>query len=242
MNFSHFQKRKRMLRAFSVVFLTLSSLSLVGVGFSSWVTSELGIGVLYDSKDININSSYYIDVNPYISYGSITTFNFCEDGIYVPNDDQDTAPGGIVKFIGDIVVNFNINLNDSSKSISSYLGGQDTLNLNIYYYNLNTNCSNLLSSIESTTLTYKTSNDDSSVSSFINQDKDYGPTNSNNTYKILYKLKENLDSSKLYFTLTYSFDFSSYETNFKEKIYTKLGGEHDSNNNLKFQIQARVEL
>lgn len=120
--------------------LLLSNLSLISIGFSAW-----NIGAVTTAEaQINVSATGIVDVNNYINYGTATVFNYCRDGI-ISNDTIVTE--------GDVVVNFKINLNDSSDRIANHLDGAASFSLATTFTNGSKDVSGIFSSyLDSVTL------------------------------------------------------------------------------------------
>lgn len=209
--------------------LGLISLSLVGVGFSSWLITSKDS----PSRDTPLDSigadGELSDINNYISYNnSPIVFEFCQDGLIDKN-------GRIVNK-GEIIIGFSIQTKDSIKehlfvdstsfTIATYLYDTDKV---FFSNNTDSLFTNYFSTDNKLLLSTSTS------SNLINYNTSLEHTAKDNYCSASFTVSEFLDQPNLYFSRKYPFVFDS--KTFHSEVYSKL-----SNGTFKFSFKAEVVI
>ena len=210
--------------------LALVSLSLVGVGFSSWLITGKGS----PSRDAPLDSigadGDFSDINKFIKYDkrSSSVFEFCQDGL---------IKNGMIVDDGEVKINFSI---ETQSSIKDHLFKDSSLlTLQTFLYDKNNIFySNGTDSLFTTFFSKK-----SKVQVGVSNDKlnvQYSEASdilaSENYCKVIMNIpQEYLDNKNLYFYRKYPFVFDSEQ--FKEKIFSKL-----QNQTLEFSFKAEAIL
>lgn len=205
----------------SGILFLLSSASLIGMGFSTWIVGQANI------SDASVNSSFggIIDVNNYIKYNKAQIFDFCKHGVVI---DEKIVSNG------DIIIPFYIDLLNSSDKISNHLpDGTVSIKLKTTYTNGCKDITNLFSQyLKSVALSCNTDN--------FSTDFNYSALSTSYVESVShtteFEIKSGLDNDKLYFNVKYSFSFPTL-AEFEENVFKKLNREK-----LWFNFVAGVEL
>lgn len=205
--------------------LSIASLSLVGVGFSSWLIT----GKDNPTRDTPLDSigadGEFSDINKYISYDSKNVFEFCQDGL---------VDNGRIVDKGKIAIGFSIRTNDS---IKDHLFAESTsFTIATYLYDadkvfLADNTDSLFTSYFSTSDKVQLSI--SANSNTVNYNTSLEHTTKDNCCRVSFTVSQSLDEPNLYFSRKYPFVFNN-ET-FNKDVYSKL-----SNGTFKFAFKAEV--
>lgn len=200
--------------------LLLSNLSLISIGFSAWSIGAVTTG----EAQINVSAAGIVDVNSYINYGTATVFDYCKDGI-ISNDTIVTE--------GDVVVNFTINLNDSSDKIANHLDGAASFSLTTTFTNGSEGVSGIFSTyLDSVTLSASTSQNE--VNYRLSPTK--RDVDGSETCKTTFLISDVLEASHAYFKVKYSFKKMPVADEFNSQVYAKL-----NRGRFWFNFKAEVE-
>lgn len=200
--------------------LLLSNLSLVSIGFSAWSIGAVTTG----EAQINVSAAGIVDVNSYINYGTATVFDYCRDGIVLD---------GTIVTHGDIIVNFTINLNDSSDKIANHLDGAASFSLTTTFTNGSEGVSGIFSTyLDSVTLSASTSQNE--VNYRLSPTK--RDVDGSKTCKTTFLISDVLEASHAYFKVKYSFKKMPVADEFNSQVYAKL-----NRGRFWFNFKAEVE-
>ena len=189
-----------------IFILSLILISCVGVGFSSWITGPSN----KDNANVDTNVGDVIDINNYIKYGTVEIFDYCKHGVI--NDETIVEKG-------DVIINFSIELSDSNDKILNHISSvNNDLTILTEFSNGSPNVSAIFS-------TYLQSVDLSVSALEYSNAFDIKPTkneyDTSKTYNSSFSTNTNLEISKLFFRIKYSFKFPVY-TDFNTYVFAKL--------------------
>lgn len=199
-------KIKKILAMIEVLAVT----SMLSVGFSSWtfVNNPEPETIVAD-----VTTEDVFHVNDFFTLDKMEMFEFSNHGLFYDET---------IDFVGDLKISFSLQIKDG---LYKFLTDKTSLSLNLILTNTG--------SFDMLTSNYLGGNTPS-INYGVYTDK-YGTTYPNsingtlNTSQITSIINYSNDSlstiDKLYFTVVYHFDFSSYSANFKEEIYDKISDD-----------------
>ena len=214
-------------------YILLINFLVFGIGFSSFYIISNSI-----NNNIKLDIGNIYTLNNYIDYGNISSFEFCSKGI-VDND--------VVVDNGSLTVGFKIDLSSSKVKndlISNHLKkGTNSLKLSIKLYDNNA-LFDLFSEqskyINEAKYNYANNNYPS-----VEGNMSFFPTilyrndGTNNYAEGNFEIDDRLNSSTLYFRITYKFKFDLEK--FETEIYNKLVEAKETSFKLSFNAEVDYE-
>lgn len=212
--------KKRSKKGWGSGVLFLCSLSLMGVGFSSWVYGETANA----ETNFQIGVGNVVDMKDYLSVEEISHFDVCPTGILANET---------ISFQGQIAITMSVSLKHGllpqrpdltdALRVNIDIANEGTFNFfSPFYLGSSTPSAQFSFYAPGETPVYST------VNASIEGDVVHA--------ELLYANVALQEMEKAMFTIIYSFDFSTYKNEFQTKVYDRLG-----ENPLAFRLFVEVK-
>lgn len=195
----------KFVKKFKWIFLQmLLTISLIGVGYSSWMVDEQYADLPFSGQVGDI-----FDLDTFFTYDSLDAFKVSPFGIV--DDEQ-------IVFKGDVIISLKVKIKEG---VINFVTQKNKLDFAFYIKNNGTFDLFNATILGSNPMVYYTF--DTQFYKYTFDNSMNAILSSNELFVNLSYINESMsDIDYLFCTLKYTFDFSSYSSNFEEQVFNKI--------------------
>lgn len=188
------------------ILISVLAISLLGVGFSSWIVFDNDES--RNSVSIDIGNTEIIDLKDHLEFEPLDMFDYCESGVVVDET---------IVFSGDIKVSFKLtNVHDIYNTI------EDKTKFSLSFYLSSSGPLNLIQYMDATNIKYSSDTNKYITPNATLSNVSKPQDNKSVSYVAEYSNQNLTIVDNIYFSFLYHFNFESAKSTFLDTIYTPL--------------------